>query len=66
MTKGIKGNHDKVDVTKSSNVKCEHCHYWEKQNGECEYSHESKMYYNRCKNFKWKSEYLEGTESAGK
>ena len=61
-----------IDRTKKSNIKCEHCKYWDKTKEvsiPCsEYSFISKVgymclkqgeiknYYNRCKQFEWEEE----------
>lgn len=58
MTKGIKGNHGKVDITKSSNIKCEHCEHWEKNEMKCKLIGKERMYYQRCKSFEWCEKYL--------
>ena len=61
-------NKRKVDTTKSSNIKCEHCRWWHycKPNGDNEYKCHNPQsikyniatnYYNRCKSFEWKSCY---------
>ena len=52
-----------VDKTKKSNVKCEHCKFWNKENALGTYAptclltctrHE---YYQRCKKFEWSERY---------
>jgi hypothetical protein len=50
-----------VDTTKKSNIKCEHCKYW-KLDSICDLSDTTKRYYNRCKYFEWKEEYIEAQE----
>lgn len=40
-----------IDKTKKSNIKCEHCMYYEKYF--CVIYQTEKNYWNRCKNFKW-------------
>ena len=45
----------KVDITKKSNIKCEHCkNYNGRLVGKCRLTEEKKNYYNRCKDFDWK------------
>lgn len=48
----------KVDKTKKSNIKCEHCEAWdfddEENRGWCCIIEKEKNYWNRCKNFIWK------------
>lgn len=49
-------NKRKVDKTKKSNIKCEHCLYADKDNKLgywCVLQEKPKNYYNRCKLFKW-------------
>lgn len=44
----------KIDKTKKSNIKCEHCKNFKGQEvGECKLNGDKKYYYNRCKNFEW-------------
>lgn len=53
-----------VDVSKKSNVKCEHCKYWDYENisldgsgnrcAKCGKCGAVKKYYNRCKDFEWR------------
>ena len=54
-----------VDKTKKSNIKCEHCKYWDKnhltilytcRNKEAERYGKETHYYNRCKLFKWEEQ----------
>ena len=42
-----------IDKTKKSNVKCEHCRYWNSDDGICCLTKEKKNYWNRCKQFEW-------------
>lgn len=59
----------KVDTSKKSNIKCEHCEYWDRDYDDHEYdsslcaykfpcnmNHGYKAYWNRCKDFEWKME----------
>lgn len=46
-----------VDITKKSNIKCEHCKYW-KLDSICDLSDTTKRYWNRCKSFEWKEKYI--------
>ena len=41
-----------VDKSKKSNIKCEHCRFYDK--GYCSLSKQDKHYWNRCKDFSWK------------
>ena len=63
-------NKRKLDKTKKSNIKCEHCEYWDKDSDDfiqnkitfeimypCEKCGEKKAYYQRCKCFKWHHRY---------
>ena len=44
----------KVDITKKSNIKCEHClNFNGGIKGICKLTTEIKNYYNRCKRFEW-------------
>ena len=47
----------KLDKTKKSNIKCEHCEYWDDKNGYCKFHREEKWYYQRCNDFKWHNKY---------
>ncbi len=50
----------KVDKTKKSNIKCEHCEYFDTEkmcNGWCNKHNKQKNYWNRCKLFKWHNKY---------
>lgn len=47
----------KLDKTKKSNIKCEHCEHWDDQNGYCKFHREEKWYYQRCKDFEWNHKY---------
>lgn len=54
-----------VDVTKKSNIKCEHCEHWgEEYQGFIDYlricnkSGQPKHYYQRCKQFVWRKDIL--------
>ena len=59
-----------VDKSKKSNIKCEHCEHWDKDEQTytsklgylptCAVSGEPKCYYNRCKNFEWAEIYMDG------
>ncbi len=40
-----------VDRSKDSNIKCEHCKYWDYE--KCKRTQEKKNYWNRCKAFAW-------------
>lgn len=62
----------KLDKTKKSNIKCEHCKHiaerenvkpWEK-NYLCNLTGKQVNYWNRCKNFEWHERYKEDTENA--
>lgn len=47
----------KIDKTKKSNIKCEHCEHWGGWKRQvCDISGEAKYYYNRCKKFEWASD----------
>lgn len=46
-----------IDKTKKSNIKCEHCRYWNADDGICYLTKEKKNYWNRCKKFEWKDCY---------
>ena len=52
-----------IDKTKKSNIKCEHCEYWNKDSDDfdimypCEKCGELKAYYQRCKEFDWHHRY---------
>ena len=53
-----------IDKTKKSNIKCEHCEYFDgdrydkkkKIFGYCTLKGEGKHYYNRCKQFEWRKD----------
>lgn len=50
----------RVDITKKSNIKCEHCEHWSSykigcNNPKSEKYNTSTAYYNRCKSFQWKN-----------
>lgn len=48
-----------VDKTKKSNIKCEHCHYYDKDISFCcnvNSPRENVNYWNRCKFFEWLKE----------
>lgn len=53
-----------VDVSKRSNIKCEHCEHYGQPKGNlyddcfCKISGEKKNYWNRCKQFEWKRSIL--------
>lgn len=65
-----------VDTSKKSNVKCEHCKYWDYENisldgsgnrcAKCGKSGEVKKYYNRCKMFEWLEYIKAAVEKVGK
>ena len=42
-----------IDKTKKSNIKCEHCKYYNKRCSTCKITEEPKWYWNRCKQFEW-------------
>lgn len=50
-------NTRKVDKTKKSNIKCEHCEAWDKDSGWCCIQGKEKNYWNRCKDFIWNHKY---------
>jgi hypothetical protein len=52
----IKGMAKKLDKSKKSNIKCEHCKYWNSAHN-CELSGAHKWYYQRCKDFAWHKKY---------
>ena len=43
-----------IDKTKKSNIKCEHCNYWNEVDGICMHHGIHKNYWNRCSYFEWK------------
>ena len=49
-----------IDKTKQSNIKCEHCAYWNnEQEWHCRCSKDASRkanYWNRCKDFKWRTD----------
>ncbi len=57
-----------VNVNKRTNIKCEHCAYYELEErlpgrgsiGNCKFNDKSKRvkYYQRCKHFNWSANYL--------
>ena len=47
----------KVDKTNKSNIKCEHCEAYDKDNGLCRIQETKKNYWNRCKDFIWHHKY---------
>lgn len=67
-----------IDKSKKSNIKCEHCTYWEykewcrdsngefwdKTYGKCMKTDSKTDYWKRCKQFKWKEgkNYIESSE----
>ena len=53
-------NTRKVDKTKKSNIKCEHCEAWDKDSGWCCIQGKEKNYWNRCKDFIWNHKYQGG------
>lgn len=49
-----------LDKSKKSNVKCEHCLFSDKENGDdcwCSLHEKPKHYWNRCKDFEWDIKY---------
>lgn len=50
-------NKRKVDKSKKSNIKCEHCEAYDKDNGWCRIQEKKKNYWNRCKDFIWHHKY---------
>ena len=45
-----------IDKTKKSNIKCEHCKFFDRDlttPSLCSLKDEKKHYWNRCKEFKW-------------
>ena len=44
-------NTRKVDKSKKSNIKCEHCEAYDKDSGWCCIQEKEKNYWNRCKDF---------------
>ena len=50
----------KVDRSKKSNIKCEHCKHWAGKSADinkvCNVTGNVRNYYNRCKNFEWKDD----------
>lgn len=50
----------KVDKTKKSNIKCEHCKHWTDEFSDvdmvCNITGKVRNYYHRCKNFEWKDD----------
>lgn len=57
-------NNRPIDRTKKSNIKCEHCKYWDKTKEDHDWSGKylgnictkhnyPRYYYNRCKCFDW-------------
>ena len=59
-------NNKPIDKSKKSNVKCEHCNYFEKSNklrwgfpimvctcNDSKWYLQERLYWNRCKSFKW-------------
>ena len=47
-----------VDKNKKSNIKCEHCENWTgyiNNEARCKLNDKEKAYYQRCKQFQWKS-----------
>ena len=44
-----------VNISSINNVKCEHCDYWKGwDNCFCSKKQEKRLYYQRCKEFKWR------------
>lgn len=56
-------NNRPVDITKKSNIKCEHCADYDSDWGVCKFHKARKYYYQRCKDFKWAERYLKGTDN---
>ena len=63
-------NKKPVDKTKKSNIKCEHCKYFNRNKSAimlvlnhieshsvCDIKNEPKYYWNRCENFEWADKY---------
>lgn len=53
-------NNKKVDKTKKSNIKCEHCIAYDKDKengGWCSIHEKTVNYWNRCKDFAWGTKY---------
>ena len=50
-------NTRKVDKSKKSNIKCEHCEAYDKDSGWCCIQEKEKNYWNRCKDFIWHHKY---------
>ena len=50
-------NTRKVDKSKKSNIKCEHCEAYDKDSGWCCIQEKEKNYWNRCKDFIWNHKY---------
>ncbi len=49
-----------LDKTKKSNIKCEHCIFFDndkEEGGWCSLNEKPKHYWNRCKGFKWAIRY---------
>lgn len=51
-----------LNKKKKSNIKCEHCQFWDKKDYHCknmisENYNQKKDYWNRCKQFEWEIEY---------
>lgn len=49
-------NTRKVDRSKKSNIKCEHCKFWDKETMKCLRYSIPKKYWNRCKDFEWRED----------
>lgn len=47
----------KLDKTKKSNIKCEHCEHWDSQTEYCKVRKQKKRYYQRSKDFEWNHKY---------
>ena len=49
-----------IDMTKKSNIKCEHCNNYGLNR--CKIDGSFKAYYQRCKKFVWAKRYLKGAD----
>ena len=50
----------KIDKTKKSNIKCEHCKHFDcpiDEHSFCMLKEENKNYWNRCKDFEWSKDF---------
>jgi len=55
-------NNRPLDMTKKSNIKCEHCDNYVANLNRCKIDRSFKVYYQRCKNFAWAERYLKGAD----